>query len=181
MTMQSNAADATYRFVLQPNRSLSSRGMLWFVIGVGVVALFIALRFALLGAWIVLPLALAEIVGIAIAFGLVAKAGRRCEIIDIDHGGVRVARDDGHNREEWEFQPYWVQIVLQPDPNEWYPSRLYLRSHGRQLEIGGSLTDQERKQLSDELKRCLVDTARPDTDIRNATDNHLGRVVNDRS
>lgn len=160
---------------------MTDRGMLWFVVAVGALALFVALRFALLGAWIVLPLALAEVVGLGIAFALIAKAGRRCEIIDIDHEGVRVFRDDGRSRQEWQFHSYWVQIVLQPNPHAWYPSRLYLRSHGRQLEIGGSLTDQEREQLSVELKRCLVNSRHTDINIKNATDNHLGRVVNDRS
>ncbi len=150
-----------FHYVLRPNRSLSTRGMIWFVAGVGALALFIAVRFMLMGAWIVLPLTIVEISVLGIAFFLVARNGRRYERIDVDDGDVRVVRDDGRSCQEWHFQPYWVQVVLQPDPANWYPSRLYLRSHGKQLEIGNSLTDAERKQLSDELKRRLVRQVAP--------------------
>ena len=151
-----DASGLAYRFELRPNRSLSNRGMLWFLVAVGALALFIGLRFALLGAWIVLPLAALEIVGLGIAFALVARAARQREIIDIDEDELRVIREDGRQRQEWRFHAYWVQILLQPDPANWYPTRLFLRSHGRQLEIGRSLTDQERQQLTDELKRRLA-------------------------
>lgn len=129
--------------------------MVWFVAGVGLAAMLVALRFALLGAWIVLPLAVVEIAGLGLAFYLVSRAARRCEIIVVTEDEMRVVRDDGKARQEWRFQPYWVQVILQLDPREWYPSRLFLRSHGRQLEIGSSLTDAERRELWDELKRRL--------------------------
>jgi uncharacterized membrane protein len=129
--------------------------MIWFVAGVGTAAILIAIRFVLLGAWMVLPLAVAESAVLGLAFFLVARASRRCEIIDIDERGMRVVRENGTQRQEWEFQPYWVQIILQLDPKNWYPSRLFLRSHGRQLEIGRSLTEPERQRLSDELKQRL--------------------------
>lgn len=150
-----------FRYVLRPNRSLSTRGMIWFVAGVGALALFIAVRFVLLGAWIVLPLTIAEIIVLGIAFYLVARSGRRCEIIDVNESEMRVIRDNGYTQQEWHFQPYWVQVVLKPDPANWYPSRLYLRSHGKQLEIGNSLTDAERKQLSEDLKRRLEQPKAP--------------------
>lgn len=150
-----DASGTACRYVLRPNRSLSTRGMIWFVAGTGAAAILIAVRFVFLGAWLVLPLAIAETALLALAFFLVARASRRREIIDIDDRGMRVVREDGRQRQEWEFQPYWVQIILQLDPKNWYPSRLFLRSHGRQLEIGRSLTDQERQQLSEELRQRL--------------------------
>ena len=155
LTADCDSSGLTCRYVLRPNRSLSPRGMIWFVAGVGVAALLVALRFVLLGAWIVLPLAVAEIAGLGLAFYLVSRTGRQCEIIDVTENEMRVVRDDGRARQEWRFQPYWVQVILQLDPRGWYPSRLFLRSHGRQLEIGRSLTDAERRHLSDELRRRL--------------------------
>ena len=71
-------------------------------------------------------------------------------------------RENGGSTQEWRFQSYWLQVVLQPDPKSWYPSRLFLRSHGKQLEIAQALTDEERRELSDDLKRRLVSNDRPD-------------------
>ena len=156
LTADCDSSGTTCRYVLRPNRSLSPRGMVWFVAAVGAAAFLVAIRFVLLGAWIVLPLAIAEIAGLGLAFYLVSRAGRRCEIIDVTETEMLVVRDDGHERQEWRFQPYWVQVILQLDPKNWYPSRLFLRSHGRQLEIGRSLTDAERRELSEELRRRLV-------------------------
>lgn len=157
-----DSSDTTCRYVLRPNRSLSPRGMVWFVAGVGLCALLIALRFALLGAWIVLPLAIAEIAGLGLAFYLVARKGRRCEIVEVNGSEIRIVVDDGRNREEWRFQPYWVQVILQMDSIAWYPNRLFLRSHGRQIEIGRDLTDEERRRLADDLKRRLARDTQPD-------------------
>ena len=94
-------ASGTCRYILRPNRSLSTRGMVWFVAGVGALALFIAMRFVLLGAWMVLPLAVAEIAALGFAFFLVARSGRRCEIIDVDereHVLDEQDRDAGQKR-----------------------------------------------------------------------------------
>jgi uncharacterized membrane protein len=129
--------------------------MLVFFIGISVMAIAVAVRFVLLGAWVVLPITLAELIGLGIAFFLISRRARYSETIDVEDGALFVIRRDWRSQHEWRFQPYWVQVVLKLDANSWYPSRLYLRSHGESVEIGSCLTDEERAELSDGLRRRL--------------------------
>jgi uncharacterized membrane protein len=55
--------------------------------------------------------------------------------------------------EEHRFQRAWARILLLRDPSGWYPSRLLLRSHGRSIEIGPWLVEDERLELAEELTR----------------------------
>lgn len=143
------------RFIIRPNRSVGRKGIIIFFTFVGLVSIGIGLRFWLLGAWLILPVMLLEITGLAIAFYLVQRASRNVETIDLSDNLLRVTRKVKSAVTEWDFQPYWVQVILRPDAISWYPSHLCLRSHGKMLEIGTCLTDEEREQLSEKLKHEL--------------------------
>jgi uncharacterized membrane protein len=119
------------------------------------VSVVIALRFWLLGAWIVMPLMLMELSVLGTAFYLVQKASRNVETIDLSDNLLRVTRKFRSVVDEWQFQPYWVQVILRADHISWYPTHLCLRSHGKVVEIGTCLTDEEREELSESLKQEL--------------------------
>ena len=63
----------------------------------------------------------------------------------------------GRNTPEkvYEFDKAWAKIVLEKSWNNWYPSRLLLRSHGKQIELGKFLNEQERQCLEVELKKVI--------------------------
>ena len=130
--------------------------MLLFTAGVSALTLGVALRFWIIGAWVVLPFAFLEVLVLGVSMYMFERRTRFAEIIEINNGTLWVTRLDSRNRQEWNFQPYWVQVVLKADPRNWYPNRLFLRSHGRLLEIGGCLTNEERTQLSETLKHELL-------------------------
>lgn len=159
---ETNSNKSGRRFIIRPNRSLSGNGMLLFVAGVSALTLGVAARFWILGAWAVMPFAFLEVMVLVVSMYMFERGTRVAEIIEINDGILWVTRVDSNNRRQWDFHPYWVQIILRPDPKDWYPSRLYLRSHGRLLEIGGCLTDEERVHLSDTLKHeLLINTGKP--------------------
>jgi uncharacterized membrane protein len=65
-----------------------------------------------------------------------------------------VERIDARGRlTAFSLQPYWLQVILQraQEPD----STLFLRSHGRQLEVGAFLSGPERRAFADELLRVL--------------------------
>jgi len=142
-------------FEIRPNRSLSRRGMLFFFALVSLAALSIAVRFVLLGAWMVLPFALLEVLVLGGGLYSFDKAASCRELISVSEDQLLVTREDRHGRRDWSFQPYWAQVICQPDGRMWYPSRLLIRSHGRQIEIGSCLTEEEREQLFTSLKNSL--------------------------
>ena len=146
-------SDRTYE--IRPNRSLTRRGMLLFFVVVSLAALSVAVRFAMLGAWLVLPFAFLEILVLGCGLYCFEKATDYREVISLSRDELRIRRQARRGDEEWAFQPYWARVVRQPDERKWYPSRLLIRSHGRQVEIGSCLTEGEREQLFIDLEHSL--------------------------
>jgi uncharacterized membrane protein len=150
-----DASGKVCRFIIRPNNSLGTTGKIIFFMVVCLVSVGLAIRFWLLGAWLVMPVVLLEMIVLGVAFYLVDRAARDIETIDLSEDSLKVTRSVKSVVDEWRFQPYWVQVVLRSDRIAWYPSHLSLRSHGKSIEIGTCLTDEEREELSLNLKEGL--------------------------
>ncbi|MBT3205911.1 MAG: DUF2244 domain-containing protein [Gammaproteobacteria bacterium] len=146
-----------YDFLIRPNRSMTAKGMTLFVIFVGLAVFLIAIRFVLLGAWVILPFAILEVALLAAGFWLYERASRYRETVQLSRKNILITQESVKGRESWQFNPHWVQVVLSLDPDDWYPSQLFIRSHGEQVEIGTCLTNQEREELAKALKQAMPD------------------------
>lgn len=143
------------RYIIRPNHSLGAKGKILVFTLIFLVSIGIAIRFWLLGAWVVLPVVILEMIVLGSAFYLVEQASKNIETIDLNNESLHVRRTVKSVVDEWRFQPYWVQVVLRSDRISWYPTHLSLRSHGKSVEIGACLTDEEREELSTSLKEGL--------------------------
>lgn len=137
---------------LRPNRALSRRGLRRLIMMLAALAL----TTAGLGAWqgnVFAPLfALLEASAVAIALGVAWRAGDRSERITLEATSLEVQSLPG--RRSTCFQSYWVRVLLKPGDGH---DRLLLSSHGRELEIGAFLADEERVELSRKLMVLLTD------------------------
>jgi len=143
------------RFILSPNCSLTWREAR---IVLGVVAGFelaIGTGFFWLGLPLVLPFSGLEVLALVGAFYYCARQGARREVVVIDDERVIVQRGRGEPVQVREFQRAWVRVVLDRQPG-WYPSRLKLCSHGRELEIGEFLLEEERKAFAQNLRNAVA-------------------------
>lgn len=140
---------------LRPNRALNRRGLRRLI----AVLVVLALTTAGLGAWqgnVFAPLfALIESVAMAFALSAAWRAGDRMERITLDGSSVEVWFMPGRRR--MCFQSGWLRVLLEPGDGH---LRLLLASHGRRVEIGAFLADQERVELCRKLKLLLVDIKR---------------------
>jgi hypothetical protein len=50
---------------------------------------------------------------------------------------------------------YWTRVDLVRDPRSWHPSRLFLRCHGRSVEVRTRLVEAEREQLAAILQALI--------------------------
>ena len=142
---------AECRFVLRPNRSLSWQGSLIFFFSLCLVSGIIAIGLALLGYWLVLPFTGLELLALGISLYVVARRCYQCEVICITGDAVPIEKGIEHPQERWTFSRIWARVVLERYPTSWYPSRLLIRSHGRAVEIGRFLNEEERQRLAGEL------------------------------
>lgn len=139
-----------FSLVARRNNSLGSTGRLAVFASIFVVSIGIAAAFAAFGAWLILPFAGLEMLVLFFAFRYVERHATDYERIEIDGDTVTVewfSAGAGHRRE---FNRCWARLIESGDG-----SRIALRSHGRELEIGRYLGDEQRLDLARALKRRL--------------------------
>lgn len=151
MVVESYDTTANHRFVLRPNRSMTWRQTQKFYALISSVTLVVACGFALLGFWPVLPFAGLELLVLGIGFWVCAASGRATEVISI---GETIIVEKGTHTPQcvWQAPRAWAQVALQQPRLAWYPSRLVLRSHGREVPLGDFLGEEERRELAGKLK-----------------------------
>ncbi len=148
-----------WRIVIRPNRSLTQRQLQLAFLGIAAVCLGIASAFAAIGMWPILPFAGAEVFVVGIGFYLSARSGQETQVVSIDGETLAVEMGRRQRSQRWVLQRAWTQIHLLPPQIRWYPSRLVLRSHGKVVELGGFLNEQEREQLAGQLQRAMRESA----------------------
>lgn len=83
------------------------------------------------------------------------RSGAAGEVITLDASGLEVVRMDG-TAAAVRFHPYWVRLEWLPGRRFGWASRLVLRSHGREVEIGKFLNEAERAALARRLNGLLA-------------------------
>jgi len=77
------------------------------------------------------------------------------EVVTIEGDIVKIEKGRKKPDEVWQFEKNWINLELVKSPLQGHPSKLLIRSKGKETEIGRCLTNDERKQLSDSLAKAL--------------------------
>ncbi|MAJ91100.1 MAG: hypothetical protein CMF40_02815 [Legionellales bacterium] len=141
--------------MVMPNRAMPWQQIMLIYFLISTVTIIIALGFFSQGFTLILPFAGLELTALGVVLYISAWRSNIKEVVCVADDKIRI--EIGHNTAEkvFEIDRTWAQVVLERSWNNWYPSRLLLRSHGRQLEIGKFLNEQERQRLAIELKKIL--------------------------
>ena len=141
--------------VIRPRCALSGRRVLALFAAYLALEGALGVQFAHYGAWLISLFIVLEFLFIAGVIAVVAWAQRNYERVVIDPQQLTVCRRVG--RREWcdRFPRGWARVNLEHDARGWYPSRLWVGSHGRLVEIGRSLTDSAREALALDLREHL--------------------------
>ncbi len=143
------------QFVVAPNRSLSWRGNKIFFVYMAILSFSIAGIFAALGMWVVLPFAGMEMLLLWLALYFSSVRLDKCEVVSVEGGKIRVSVGRYGPERSCEFERNWAQVILDKPRIRGYPTRLLIRSHGREVEIGVCLNDEERSELAEALRRSI--------------------------
>jgi uncharacterized membrane protein len=147
-------SSSEFRALLTPHRSLSPTGFMILMSAVCLVSFGAGLLFFLIGAWPVIGFMGLDVLLIYVAFKLNYRAGRLYEVVDLKEDALTVTRVQPSGQAQiWEFNPYWVQIKLEPRHGR--ASELSLISHGKRLLLAGFLSDHEREDFADALTKAL--------------------------
>jgi uncharacterized membrane protein len=144
-----------HRIMIRPNRSLSREGMVVAFVLVTAVVMTIAIVFALMGAWMVLPFAGME----ALLFGGIFYWFYRhyddCEYVLIEDNRVRILRRQGSLETDYEFERSWLRVTLEDNDRRGRPQRAYLSSRGKRIEIAKDLNQDEKLEFVWHLRSAL--------------------------
>ena len=136
---------AGFSRVARRNNSLSSIGRLFVFAFIFAVSIGIASGFALLGAWVILPFAGLEMLVLWLAFRYIDRRAGDFERIAIAGDQVEIEVCEAGRRNRYELNRCWAQLVGGDG------ARLALRSHGREIEIGRYLDEDQRYALEREI------------------------------
>lgn len=147
---------------LVPNCALTRRQAAGFFASVCVVSFAIAGYFAAKGLWPVLPFAGLEMAVLGWALGSSLQRRRCTQTITVTERDVGVVTRDRGGLHSATFPRHWTRVRL-IHACGWHPSRLVIESHGRACEVGGLLTDDERRGLHARLRQLVgtVDQSPP--------------------
>jgi len=127
------------------------------------VSLVIGLAYFHIGLTLVLPFCGLEMLALGAALYVTSWRGSIREVVTVDEKSVAIESGRDKPTERHEFQRPWTQVILERSAGSWYPSRLLIRSHGRQVEIGRFLNEEERRGLAEALNRIItpLEAAKP--------------------
>lgn len=141
---------------LRPNRALSRRQWVGWFVAIVLTCMLVASWSAWFGNLFAPLFALINVVVLAFAFTAVWRAGERAEWIELAPDCITVRRENrGISHEAGRFHPAWVRLVSLARRQGGKRAQLVLRSHGRGVEIGGFLADEERNELAATMRQAL--------------------------
>lgn len=142
--------------VIQPNRSLSTRGM-WIVLGVlAAFNLWIGVFLVLIGAYPV-PIFLGlDMIGVVVAFRIYRRRAARAERVRVDADRITVSRESARGAATvWSSPTAFTRVRFEGGAE--HGRRLSLHLSGRSIAIGQALGADERARLADRLREAMGD------------------------
>ncbi|APE43033.1 hypothetical protein BOO69_06075 [Sulfitobacter alexandrii] len=144
------------RMRLWPHESLPARGFAAFILTTFTLILIPTLP--LLGTillWGLLPFMLAAVAGIYFALQANHRSRQIEEILILDADTARLThRTPKGEVKEWDCNRYWTKVTKYEKDGP-VPHYITLSGHGREVEIGRFLSEEERIALYDDLNRSL--------------------------
>ena len=149
----SSAADNQI-FSLFAKRNCSLQGNeRWWAFGlIATVSAIIAIAFAVVGAWLILPFAGLEVGALYLAFRLLDRRANDYERLTIDGDQVVVEQQIGGRMQRFECNRLWAQLVVRSKNAR---LQVALRYQGREVEFGTYLSDEARVYAARQLREQL--------------------------
>lgn len=143
------------QIILIPNCSLTPRSAVLFFATLFIVSLTIALFFWSMGLWPVLPFWGLEMLLLGAALLLSLRRRRYRQELLLTESEISIITTSPAGEDRQRFSRHWARVSLRSPRTSLHPSRLVIESHGRTLEIGHFLTEEERRSLARRLNAMV--------------------------
>jgi uncharacterized membrane protein len=143
------------RIDLAPNCSLTPAGARIFFGSVCIFSLPVALFFVIQGLWPILPFWGLEMLLLGLALHASMRRRLYTQTVLISDARVSLVTRSRHGEAKQEFARHWAKVRLRSPRGGFHPSRLLIESHGRAIEVGRFLTEEERCRLAQRLRTMV--------------------------
>lgn len=151
------------RLLLTPNRSLSWYGNIRIWLGLCVMSAVIVTGMFWAGAWVVLPFAGLELLGLAWGLYHTARKCRRQEVLRISTESLLLEKGIYHKEAEWELPRHATRVHLITPLHPWSPPRLVLMHREIEVSLASFLNIDDTRTLVGilESQGILVERRQP--------------------
>ncbi len=140
----------TGHIIMKPHISLSWKTNVRIFVFLSIISLLIALYFWQKGIWLVLPFSGFELL---LFFSAILFFFRRyyvSEIIKFKQESIEVEQCVNHDAQVWNYQRHWSKFHIEAGKHN--QARIFLKSHGKKIELGAFLGQGEKAYLISILK-----------------------------
>jgi uncharacterized membrane protein len=149
--------------VITPHRSLTPRGFLILMLGLGGLSFVSGMAFVLMGAWPVFGFFGLDVLLVYLAFRANFRAARAYEEVTVTASELTVRKVNPRGvMREWTLNPLWVRLERIAH-QEFGIERLFLVSRGRRLTIANALGPDEKASFAQALSNALGEAKRGPT------------------
>lgn len=142
--------------VLTPHRSATWADNLRLFAAVALLAVPIAVGWALAGYWVILPLCGLELVALLIGLYIASHSLLAREVVTVDEESITIEAGRRRVERRFELRRHWARVGLEAGRGKSHPQRLIVRSHGRAVELGRFLTEDERERAAARLRALIA-------------------------
>jgi uncharacterized membrane protein len=143
-------ATVDYNIISKPNCSLTSQAKVKLFLLLAIIPVLVGLSFTMLGLWMVFPFIGLELLGLGYAFYYLNSHAGDFESISIVDDRLVVEKHSMQQTRQFVLNTYWAKLVISHARNG--NLQLYLRSKGKDLEIGNFMNNEQRCALAEQLK-----------------------------
>lgn len=140
--------------LLEPNISLSWKANTRIFLGLCIVTGIIATYFYSLGGWLVIPFSIMEMVVVSVSVYMFFIRNNHCEVITFTDDKIIIEQGKDAPEKTWEYCRHWSKIYVQEHGLYDIPE-VRIKSHGKSLEIGSFLGQDEKLLLIDTLEEMM--------------------------
>ncbi|NOQ89772.1 MAG: DUF2244 domain-containing protein [Gammaproteobacteria bacterium] len=141
--------------ILRPNNSSSWQFNMQVVASLAFIAFCLSSYLAWHGLWLVFPFAALTVGFLFISLYLRMRANIKTEVITFDESTVVVERGCYHAEQSWKYHRLWTKIFVKKPAIRGYPKQVFIRSHGKELELGSFLNKKDKEILIKDLKNAV--------------------------
>ena len=155
--IESNKEKDFHRILIRPNRSISWKSSIVFILVIAFTCLTIGLGFAYVGATLILPFAGLEVLFVGICVYLVLNKTSQQEVITLSKDKLTIEKGAYKIKKVWEYFRLWSYISVERPQHPWYPAHIVVTSKGERVPLGDFLNEQEKEELVSNLENIIQD------------------------